>query len=315
MVILFKFQTLIFLIIFVVFNTKTSAQNKTFPCELWKSVVLNQTDSINKDGSIMKYYKGEPFKKDLTFEVNGILRGCICSVKYCLRKCCPEGKSLNKDGVCENNTKQFTVDSFNYYDVKDLEVIQRPVKADHFVVVNTVENILNCEPYALDKITDSYYLLINGSLLYRTKSNFPYELATIDNYCMEYYYDANNTVPVVCPTLLVASSASSMSQTSLLSDYNLKRIRLIIYPATIITSLPFLVATFVLYCMLEELHTFTGKSLLCQIGSLLIGFAILSILMVNGSNLSSAPCTIMGKIFIIIIILFTFFGLKFFIFQ
>lgn len=49
-------------------------------------------------------------------------------------------------------------------------------------------------------------------------------------------------------------------------------------------SVPFLIATFLVYALLPELRNIHGKCLLCYLFSLTIGYSSLALLQLNGSN-------------------------------
>lgn len=60
-------------------------------------------------------------------------------------------------------------------------------------------------------------------------------------------------------------------------------------------SVPFIVATFLVYICLPELCNLHGKCLLCYLFGLAIGYTAMAIVQLNGSNyVDPIPCRIVG---------------------
>ncbi|KAE8737633.1 hypothetical protein FOCC_FOCC016902, partial [Frankliniella occidentalis] len=55
----------------------------------------------------------------------------------------------------------------------------------------------------------------------------------------------------------------------------------ILYPIGLLISIPFLVATFAVYCTYSELRNLPGKSLMCYVASMIAGYLLLSLVQLN----------------------------------
>lgn len=65
-----------------------------------------------------------------------------------------------------------------------------------------------------------------------------------------------------------------------------------------VLSVPFLIATFLVYAILPELRNVHGKSLMCYLLGLTVGYSVLSYIQFKGGDhsIESATCRIFGYI-------------------
>ncbi|KAF2885024.1 hypothetical protein ILUMI_21140 [Ignelater luminosus] len=75
------------------------------PCPFVLSINITNADRLS-DGTLMS--DGYSFSPDQYFLHNGTVRGCICEVKKCIRKCCPFGSAIYGK-KCKSYTKPFSV--------------------------------------------------------------------------------------------------------------------------------------------------------------------------------------------------------------
>lgn len=296
MVILLKVQTLMCLTIYFISFDMTSANNQTNRCEDWKTISFS-TENVKEVNNETIIVNNIQYPKNITYTVGNKTKVCICLMKSCLKKCCPVGQSLNSSGYCVKNQSQFTIDSINYYNLQGKTITEFIPDTDHFEIVYDPNRSEKCESYALVETNDTYYVLNNGNLYYNLKPNDLYWTETVDTYCLEYLKIVNKIAPVLCADPETPSSAASSLSQPIISSTYLKKIQLVLYPIFIFTSMPFLLLTFITYCILSEYRNMTGKSLLSQVANIFIAFMILGILMVHGSKVPTSPCIIMGKKF------------------
>ncbi|XP_075220896.1 G-protein coupled receptor Mth-like [Lycorma delicatula] len=298
MITLLKVQGLMFLITMIILFNMKKAVSEEQPCEEWNSIEIDLKGAKRYTNGTIEV-EGILYPKDKTYYVNNTLRGCICEVTSCIRKCCPENYAVDSSESCAKIGNHFEVNKISYYEVQpngDLYKLNE-LDDDHFQVVNSKDYILDCSPYALDQKSDigTYHVLGNGSLLYEPRKNKNHIIINIDKYCLEWFDSVKQIIPVLCSPSTSASTSSLMSQPSISSYF--KNVRLQIYPVAVFTSLPFLTATFLLYCYISDLQNLFGKSLLNLLFSMIISYLSLGILLIKGAKLSTTICIFLGILF------------------
>lgn len=143
-----------FLIIFVV--SEALAEN---PCEYSMSVNISHgvqffNGSVSADGIL--YPQNLTYKNKTDGQVH--LRGCICKLKTCMRKCCPLGQAYKNDYDCVN-TDDPKVNPFNPT-VYDMDVATKVEAHEYFAFLPNlacVSYVMN--PYVVPKTAeDQFYL-------------------------------------------------------------------------------------------------------------------------------------------------------------
>ncbi|KAG5896046.1 hypothetical protein JTB14_011041 [Gonioctena quinquepunctata] len=79
---------------------------------------IDITDGIKNGTDIIK--NGFTFGETHYFVLGDSIKGCICEVKQCIRKCCPEGQKLNftsKECVSDSDTNLYDFSTFHIINV------------------------------------------------------------------------------------------------------------------------------------------------------------------------------------------------------
>ncbi|XP_043673899.1 G-protein coupled receptor Mth2-like isoform X1 [Vespula pensylvanica] len=228
---------------------------KDLPCPLSLTVPL--------EGKIRRYENGSLFHKDTLYPTNlywtenNSIRGCICELRPCLRKCCQDGEVLS-DGEAPNCTKLQ-----NYNVLPDLRLKNDQLTseiqnisniANHFAILRNricpnKSYILEPEKYEEDKFT----IEANG-ILRDGKSIYPQW-----KYCIDWHQSLKKIIVLIC----------------FQSEEELPLLTTQIYPIMTIVSIPFLIITFVVYAIIPELRNIYGKTLMCYVACLTISYCFL----------------------------------------
>ncbi|KAL2744121.1 G-protein coupled receptor Mth2-like isoform X2 [Vespula maculifrons] len=225
------------------------------PCPLSLTVPL--------EGKVRRYENGSLFHKDTLYPTNlywtenDSIRGCICELRPCLRKCCQDGEVLS-DGEAPNCTKLQ-----NYNVLPDLRLKNDQLTseiqnisniANHFAILRNricpnKSYILEPEKYEEDKFT----IEANG-ILRDGKSIYPQW-----KYCIDWHQSLKKIIVLIC----------------FQSEEELPLLTTQIYPIMTIVSIPFLIITFVVYAIIPELRNIYGKTLMCYVACLTISYCFL----------------------------------------
>lgn len=127
---------------------------------------------------------------------------------------------------------------------------------------------------------DNFRISETGQLL--NESGFV--IADSEKFCIERFSDKNFTIlPIVC-------SASPPSQNNELSAKS------IMYTVVMILSLPFLLATLLVYALIRDLQNLHGKSLMCHVATLLVAYTSLIVNQFTTNSVNSEElCIALGK--------------------
>ena len=258
--------------------TNMSSKNA---CNILFSVVITDWKMF-PNGSLLSLddkpvlYPPEYFWKEQNDYNETKVRGCLCLLRNCIRKCCPEGHTLTEKKECPPS---------NLTLLHPFE--PQFIDEDTNSLVTTVDvHILYGDPcskesYRLDPQTneeDQFSLLLSGILRAPEFGNF-----TVAEYCIEAFEEKKAILPLLC----FDEEESDFSTKD-------KEIHLL-YPIGLIISVPFLFATFVVYAVIPELRNLHGKCLMCQVTSLLTAYVFLVIVQLGGDQLSHEFCVSCGK--------------------
>ncbi|XP_011696770.1 PREDICTED: G-protein coupled receptor Mth2-like [Wasmannia auropunctata] len=244
-------------------------------CSPSLSVILsseNDTDDAStrpsgNNGSI--FYDGINYSPDLRWTDGNVIYGCICRVRTCIRKCCANDevlrKNSNKKRICQKisqndrntSTEAEMLDLRLPKDQMSDELKHIDTLKEHFHLVQ--DNSCSGRLYALypddsGEITN-ILLQTNGSLLdIDRKEQFP-----IWNYCIDWKVTVHHIGILGCWT-----PASESKEPEYIHHH-----------VGIIVSIPFLVATFLVYAITPELRNLYGKTLMCYVICLIIAYVFL----------------------------------------
>jgi hypothetical protein len=255
--------------------SSTMACNRLFSVVVTKWQIFDNGSLLSLDDSPMLYPPGffwKEFNDDNVTEV----RGCICVLKNCIRKCCPQEQTITEEGACVASNSSLLypfspqlIDEDTNNPVKDLDVYM--VYGDP------------CQygSYRLDPVadgSDQFLLLRTGVLSVPAQNNF-----TVAEYCIEAFEDKKEILPLLCFPPEVSPEGKNDTEIYLM------------YPVGMIISIPFLFATFVVYAVIPELRNLHGKSLMSHVSSLLTAYAFLAIVQLGSNHLSNEFCIFCGK--------------------
>lgn len=250
--------------------------NSTVACNRLLSVVITKWQ-ILANGSLLSLddipvsYPPELIWEDLHGDNVTEVRGCICELRNCIRKCCPEGQTILADGICvDSNLTLLHPFSPQFKDENNKSVKNMDVYTLH-------GNPCQHGVYRLDDESDEFTLTPTGVLNVPGEGNF-----TAAAYCIEAFENPEKILPLLCFDD-DDESAGETQGTDML------------YAVGMIISVPFLFATFLVYAMIQELRNLHGKSLMCHVSSLFTAYLFLAIVQLGGTGLSNAFCIFCGK--------------------
>ncbi|XP_061496511.1 uncharacterized protein LOC1276880 [Anopheles gambiae] len=227
------------------------------PCPLVQSVDISNGVE-NADGSIeldgVRYGSNQYFR-----DANSTVRGCVCLVRQCLHICCPMGSPEGEPcpPVALNVNFSMTPDG-TVHDVRNL--LDSPNY--HLLYFNP-----ECSGALLTLYGDEYIVRSDGLLAYGA-STYDYR-----HYCLQ--ADEPTALAGYCETVDVLAMHR-------------------MYSIGIILSLPFLVATFVVYALLPEMQNIPGKSLMCYVACLTVGYLLLALMRFSVYSYRSGWCVATG---------------------
>ncbi|XP_057671795.1 G-protein coupled receptor Mth2-like isoform X9 [Diorhabda carinulata] len=195
--------------------------------------------------------------------VNDTTRGCVCHMKICVQKCCGNDQHLNGRECV--NSKTFT--NFQYYNftnpVRSPEnlwyIYGNPCRNDKFGLVPRGE----------------YYLQSNGSLYAVDEVDWSYKMYSPLNYCVDYdFLQGFKLKAVIC-------------------EFDIEEKSNILPTVGMIISMPFLLATFLVYLILPE-RNLHRKALMSYVFTLLAAYITLVTIQMYPYQFKPVPCQILG---------------------
>uniref|UniRef100_A0A1B6DQS8 G-protein coupled receptors family 2 profile 2 domain-containing protein n=1 Tax=Clastoptera arizonana TaxID=38151 RepID=A0A1B6DQS8_9HEMI len=225
-----------------------------------ESAVL-QKDGSYKDKDGVVYPVGYHFRED------GVLRGCTCALRPCVRKCCREDEEINENNTCQETKRESLVLSISqvYRMVKSAPSLVNTSRG-HFSFL--YGDVCTFGKFMLQD-EDVYYLMEDGTVWFLNK------FYTTADYCLDTFVNSSTILTLMC---------FPDQEPSSLSTYRLYSIGLFI-------SLPFLFLTFLTYAVLPELQNLHGKNLMCHVVCLFIAYMLLGVLQLAGDNIWHSCCT------------------------
>jgi len=257
--------------------TNMSSKNA---CNIFFSVVIKDWKMF-PNGSLLSLddtrvlYPPEYFWKELNDDNETEVRGCLCLLRSCIRKCCPEGHTFTPEKECVPSNLN----------------LLHPF-APQFIDEDTSKPVTNVNVYRLygppcsdgylldpqESIEDQFSLLLSGILSAPAEGNF-----TVAEYCIEAFEEQEAVLPYLCFQEESYGPATQGTEIHLL------------YPIGLIISVPFLFATFLVYAVISELRNLHGKCLMCHVSSLLTAYVFLAVIQLGGFRLSHEFCLSCGK--------------------
>ncbi|KAL9912134.1 methuselah-like 10 isoform 3-T3 [Glossina fuscipes fuscipes] len=189
------------------------------------------------------------------------LRGCICKVRPCINLCCPMGSQFwSNTSQCEAIDNDFLWPTTLNVTQAD-GTIQENLIAEQFAVVNFRPCLWMYVIRPELDVEDEWHLCENGSLV----REFDQAILDIKNYCFVPTTINNRTdsTYILNPAICV-DVASDFYGSKVINAY------------TMLFSVPFMVLTIVVYLWIPELRNQHGKSLVCYLLGLSVGYSLLS---------------------------------------
>ncbi|XP_055295019.1 G-protein coupled receptor Mth2-like isoform X2 [Sitodiplosis mosellana] len=236
----------------------TSVDCSKLPCYFFDSI--NITDGIHQpNGSIL--FDGIDFQYDQYAVLSYIIdngekkaskphfRGCLCNIKPCFRLCCSDklikDTTINLDNNCNEELTQM-----------EGEVMDEKHKFINLFLAEQPINVKNktCKQFYIEE--EIRFKIKNaGKVLRQNKTT------TIRGYCQTRVNDdtdENDLDVSICINWVEIIQPNSDAETKVFLDY-LEHISMIL-------SVPFLIATFLVYIYLPDLHrNLHGKCFLCYL--------------------------------------------------
>ncbi|KAH0946282.1 hypothetical protein HN011_011867 [Eciton burchellii] len=247
------------------------------------SVILDRKNGVAmsrllENGSFL--HNDVVYPADLHWTDGNLTYGCICRMRDCINKCCHNDEVLHRDHknrmACQKISLHDKLESTkirtSYLRLsadRMAEKIQHIRKlAEHF---RLVEHLVNCPNRTFTFSPDDYeqdhiVLQANGSVVDVDGKIYPFW-----NYCIDWQSTLDRIGVVVClmPDMQTASSNKE---------------EFTAHHVGIIVSIPFLVATFLVYAIIPELRNLYGKTLMCYVICLITAYIFL--ILVNYIHMS-----------------------------
>ncbi|XP_074038800.1 G-protein coupled receptor Mth2 isoform X4 [Leptinotarsa decemlineata] len=231
------------------------------PCPV--SLTIDISDGPVEGGFVKN---GVMFHEGDYFKLNDTTLGCVCNILPCIRKCCPENESF--DGTqCVESEKTFNITIY------DGTTVSGRVKQGDFYLIRGDE-CSSEKHYRIGIYPNESAVLVqtNGSLLVQTFEVF----YSPEDYCVEVV--GTETIAFVCEVPESEVEA-----------------RVLAYG--MIISMPFLLATFLVYALLPEpnLHR---RALMSYVATLLMGYILLVSVQLSSEGISDVSCNLLGYLII-----------------
>ncbi|XP_037036896.1 G-protein coupled receptor Mth2-like [Bradysia coprophila] len=284
-------ETVFAILLIIVTKSNADLDNLNVPCKYLDSINITNGIRNTDDDSIM--FEGISYPKTLhaTYDYAFINesyrqreapheRGCICAMdplKPCVRMCCPRGQYLTpglNGSSCAKNENVFNMS----VTVSDGERFSEGNIFDFFnyVVGKPCAGINKMEP--AERQEDVWVLLKNGTIL---RGDPIIETLDKNKYCFTAMVGSNDTFET---TLLTCFKEPDRTR-----DYWVL--------CGMFISVPFLVATIIVYTILPELRNVHGKSLVSYLCALVVGYVTLALIKLNGSTyIEPVLCRTIGYI-------------------
>uniref|UniRef100_A0A182Q5Y6 G-protein coupled receptors family 2 profile 2 domain-containing protein n=1 Tax=Anopheles farauti TaxID=69004 RepID=A0A182Q5Y6_9DIPT len=197
--------------------------------------------------------------------VPSYIRGCLCAVRVCVRLCCGENEYLARRCLPAEPNMPIMVN------VSAMEAINlRNHSLYGFLYGKPCEQVYELLPE--ESSADEWIVARNGSIIIAEDL-----LITRNQYCIAPRLNSTYASGLVCFT-----STEEFK-------YNL-------YPIGMLLSVPFLLLTFLVYACIPDLQNMHGKSLMCYVLGLSVGYTVLSMVQLRVFPGASASCVISGYI-------------------
>ncbi|XP_013194890.1 probable G-protein coupled receptor Mth-like 3 isoform X3 [Amyelois transitella] len=214
--------------------------------------------SITYDG--VTYHKSEYYYDENT----NVERGCICSKKICVQKCCPDGYSYFKKtskGICVNDSAVFDPPIWDHF-----RVVEDAHAGDLFHIVAGKPSCQDPEVRVrVGQVFKHVHMTVDGRLyIDLPNKNPPWELHGPDKYCVDTFILEQNGVRTSKLDALVCFGENQGEHHFALNI------------TCMLTSCVFILATCAVYAWLPELRNLHGRVLMAYLLSLFVAFLFMA---------------------------------------
>lgn len=299
------------------------SDNLNVPCKFLDSI--NITDGIqNVDGSItfdeitytsdnygiFNYeFVNETYRRPAVPH----LRGCTCRVRPCVRLCCPRGHIVGNGCEKYDQSHNLSIDIWNSENetstVQLFEQFSYTLgKPCQFIIENFPETNPEDEWYlyhvsvkvssTIERGNYNFDFLLNRTVLFCT-TTFP--SVRISTVCSRRLSMKSSMRPPydwqpASKSMLRSNTPFCLGVRHCLGEFTRFSVHSTVFSILgMLLSVPFLLATFLVYACLPELRNVHGKCLLCYLVGLTTGYIVLAFLQLNGSNyIKPSTCQLIG---------------------
>ncbi|KAM3965299.1 G-protein coupled receptor Mth2 [Aphomia sociella] len=250
------------------------------PCSKVDSI--NITDGVlYVNGSVI--HNGLEYKSETWYEVDAVRWGCPCIGRMCIWKCCGPNK-LYKNNECTESDLD-VVNPFNPPVHKGREVLTINAHEHFFYMYST----LCVDKYLVDSGSDyeELFLQENGTLIEIVQDRPQWLTPRL--YCvdmmMDNFTDTLRMVAAVCyPEEATIDDSGALY---------------IAYAVGLMLSVPFLLATFLVYAFIPDLRNLHGMCLMAYCSGLIVAYIFLAYLKINFGQVNVAMTGCMVIAFIV----------------
>ncbi|XP_061397128.1 G-protein coupled receptor Mth2-like [Musca vetustissima] len=204
------------------------------------------------------------------------LRGCICKLKPCVNFCCPYGQMHNGTECVDSSSEREWPHEINVTLRNGLQRNANVFRQFAVVPFRPCESMFALDPQTYPD--DAWQIFENGTLFVETGELY----MTRQDFCMLTTLDVNDTSrrylnPAICEV------GSGRGTVKIINAY------------AMLFSIPFMVLTIIVYLAIPELRNQHGKSLVCYLFGLIVGYSLMSVGALNvHMNVMSIECKVLG---------------------
>ncbi|XP_031355942.1 G-protein coupled receptor Mth2-like isoform X5 [Photinus pyralis] len=243
------------------------------PCPLPLTVDISNGEHFD-NGTIVS--GGISYGPNFQMLVDGKVRGCVCDIRRCVRKCCPVGR-LMFGTRCQESDISFAPLVYGDHLLN--------VTNDHFYYIESNECPMGLYKLEPNEPEDEFFIQEDGRLYVPSQKAF----FNPEDYCTDFFIDGEG--PHYLSVLVCFKEDVDPDTTT--------------YAYGMIISMPFLLLTFLVYAVLPD-RNLHGKCLMCYVITLFGAYAFLVFIQLYPNDLAGANCKTLG------ILCFFFFTVSFF---
>lgn len=148
------------------------------PCDISDAVDISDGERFD-NGTILK--NGVYYEPSNYFENDTVIMGCICNLRICVMKCCPEGEYYDSNRTCAPTDATLDISRITAGDITTYALLTGKCNGPAILLNPANEG-------------DNFTINSEGELLVGR------DVITItsDRYCLEYYEDTTVVKAVVC---------------------------------------------------------------------------------------------------------------------